>query len=884
MAGAAYAQNSFLGGEVCKNVQGRFDTREYRTYMNVCLNGFPTETGSWTRRPGFAHLGLTRRATNARVIPFAVSGAQPITMELSDLFLRFWNGTQLVMTNDGVFVTNISTANPAVVTVSSAVNWTSANQVQFELPGTLCPSLQNRQPLITRIDSTHFSLQDDITGFNIDGSTLGWVAPATPVGVTRVQSVGTLYLSGTANSWANIRSVQTETTAVLLNGNLVTRVDVTATPNAFPLFTWTEAQFFDGPYLDPDGSTMTPNATSGTITLICSGFVNNGAGFTSADVGRMIRLFSEPVPWPGPGTGVGGNIVTFGGGYWIQQTDATTTPPGSIGSFAQPYLGEQDAALAALGVNFSQTATTSTPAWLPLTVAAAARWVWGTIASVVNSSTVTVASLQEGGGNSGETTLIAVTPINTWRLGAYGGPNGYPTCGVYHEGRLGLMGAIDNRFDASNSNNIFNFAPTLVDGTVLDSSAIDVTFNSVGVNPILWGVSDQQGIICGTQAAEWLIAPGVAGGILTPSSISARPITANGMAFIQPARTEHTIVAVHKFERKLLEYFPDVFSGRYTAPDLSANWKHLTQPYIKELTYQQELVPTVWMRMGDGTLKGMTYRRDNLMSSQGPSFNAGHRHVLGSGWSVQSIATGSNTAGTLDALTMVTYEAGKNFYHVEQLTDMFQEGTAKPLAWFVDAGIRPSSQRLTSVNNVPVFQLNGLFHLNGYTVSAFIGGLDAGDWPVANGTMNIPLQGDPLGLLTSQFINNGFATGGLAILVGFTYTSQGQLVRPATAQESGARNGPALGKVRRSHKAAVLFQDTFGVSLGTDFVNANAPCVFKSAGGSVNLTPFQSYSGVYKTTLKDIGTSFDSMLSWQITRPQPCTVVAYEGMLETQDE
>lgn len=882
MPNASYAQSSFLGGEVSKNMQGRFDTREYRTFLNVCFNGFPTETGSWTRRPGTRHLGTTRRDLNGRAIPFAFKAAQPIIMEFTDFHLRFWNGTQLVMTDDGVIVSDISTANPAVVRTATAHGWSTNNEVQFQLPGTLCPLLQNRQFLITVIDATHFSLQDDESGFSVDGATLGWAPPVSPVQVTRVLDVGTTY---TTADWQSIRSVQAETTAVLLNGKVPFRVD-TAPGSPFPTFTWNPVAFQDGPYLDPDlGSTMTPNAVSGTITFTCNTLVNDGLGFSSADVGRLVRFFSEPKPWAGAGTGVAGDIVSYGGGYWIQQVSATVTAPGSIGVFAAPAQGVQNPPLPTftssgppgLASAFAPSASSSTvistttaaPQWLPLTVAAAAGWRFGTIASVISPTQITVSNLAGP--------LVANTTINTWRLGVYGGPNGWPTCGTYKYGRLWLSGAIDNRVDASTSNDLYNFAPTLTDGTVLASSAIAAIFDAPDVNPIFWMKPIDSGIACGTQAGEWVLA--LAAGSNIPQ---VDRVTRNGCANIEPAYTENTLVVIQKFKRKLLEFFADVFSGKFSAPDLTKDWKHLTRPFVQEIAYQQELAPVVWSRLGDGTFVGMTYKRDSLMSSHGPAFAGGHRHALGSGWQVKSIATGSNDTGTLDALTMVTFDPATNIYHVEQLTDLFQEGSQKSKAWFLDSAVRPTSWQLTSIAGDPVFQLNGLWHLNGYTVMAFIGGLDCGDYVVNSGSIVIPLQGDPNGLLTSDFINDSFATGGIDMLVGFDVVSQGQIVRPIAAQESGARNGPALGKVRRSHLGSVLFQDAAGVSIGTDFTKLR-PCLFKSPGGSVSLTPFQMFSGVFKATVED-NNSFDSMPCWQVSRGNPCTVVALEAFLKTEDE
>src|SRR5581483_8420172 len=107
-----------------------------------------------------------------------------------------------------------------------------------------------------------------------------------------------------------------------------------------------------------------------------------------------------------------------------------------------------------------------------------------------------------------------------------------------------------------------NFAPTDQYGNVTAASAIDYTFNAPDANPIFWMIPDQQGIICGTKAGEWLVSAPTSGGI-SPLNITARRVTVIGSANIEPRRTEHTIIYVQKFLRKIVEYFADVFSGKF---------------------------------------------------------------------------------------------------------------------------------------------------------------------------------------------------------------------------------------------------------------------------------------------------------------------------------
>lgn len=484
--------------------------------------------------------------------------------------------------------------------------------------------------------------------------------------------------------------------------------------------------------------------------------------------------------------------------------------------------------------------------------------------------------------------------IRTWRLGVFSGTTGWPTCGTYHEGRLWLSGVVGNRIDSSRSNDLFNFAPTNTDGSVPVNSAISYTFDAPDVNPIYWMEPDLQGIICGTQAGEWLLHPPTAGP-MAPTNIAAQRVTKIGVANIEPRRTDHTTVFVQKFARRIMEYFADVFSGKFTAPDVSMTAKHLTAGYIDEIAYQQELAPIIWSRV-DGALRGCTYRRDSLMSSQGPTMAGWHRHVLGSDRTIESIVVGPSTDGNLDALAMVTNDTTSGIRHVEILTNIYEEGDALADAWYLDDAVVPASTTSSDVTPLPYggLTLNGLWHLNGKTVQVFAAGLDCGqrspgaetftDFVVSNGSLTVPYAdgvsaGPGAGLFTFDFAAAAVAAG--QIVVGFTYTSDGQIVRPNTPQESGARNGPAFGKKRRSQKYAILVEATAGLSIGTTFTGLY-PILFKDVTG-IALAAGQTYSGVYKDTLKD-DYSYDGMLCWRVTRPFPANVMAIGPSLHTQDE
>jgi hypothetical protein len=490
--------------------------------------------------------------------------------------------------------------------------------------------------------------------------------------------------------------------------------------------------------------------------------------------------------------------------------------------------------------------------------------------------------------------------IATWRLGAYSDTTGYPTCGCYDGGRLWLGGAIANRWDACYSNGIsgstINFAPTNQYGVVSASNAMSFTFNSDSVNPIFWMSPELQGILMGTQAGEWLVqAP--TNGPIAPNNVSGRRVTKIGCANVEPCRTEHTTIFVKRYGRKLMEYFADVYSGKYSAPNLADKAQHLTSPGVAQLAYTEAVNPILWAMDDVGGLVGVTYKRDSLSSAQGPAFYGWHHHTLGSARSVESICAGPSTDGNLDTLTMVTNDSATAIRHVEVLTDTPDELTTFANCWFLDDAVNPTSvsTTVTPSGGAPFggMTINGLWHLNGKTVQVFAGGLDCGDrgdlnvitdFTVSNGSVFVPfgdgISGGPgKGMFTQAF---ALALPLTQIVVGFTYNSDGQIVRLIAQADTGARNGPAMGAPSRTHRAALKLVNTTGLSFGGNF-DRLYPCIFMMNGASATkLGTLSLFSGTFYDQVRDDFTYEDS-LCWRVSRPYPATITAAGVNLRTED-
>jgi hypothetical protein len=614
------------------------------------------------------------------------------------------------------------------------------------------------------------------------------------------------------------------------------------------------------------GYTTTYVSTTGvfstlTLTASATGPINNGVGFVSTDVGRLIRLLSEPLPWFSASTYSAGDKVKFNNVYFFSLQ----------------------------GTNTNHQPDVSPTFWAIST--AIATWTWGTILTV-NSSVQVIVSI------GGADLLYPTIYMKIWRLGVYSNTTGWPTCGAYHEGRIWLAGALPNRFDASVTNQIaagnLNFAPTAADGTVAGNNAISYVFNSDDVNPIFWMIGTSNGLVAGTLNGEWLIAAPTSGPI-TPTNIVGRRTTTYGAANVEPVSTQLTISFVQRFNRKLLEHFPDALSGRYTAPNLAVNAKHLTVPGISEIRYQQELSPIIWNRLTSNAIVGATYERESLFSSQPAKFVGWHRHDLGSARTVESIAVGPSIDGSLDSLAMVTNDGTTR--HVEILQQIFDVNASITSGWLLDDAVTPSGGVITAAGVNSTLQFFGLWHLNGKKVTVSCGGVDVGDFTVSSGSVTVPIDHDVAGLFTSSYlvsISSATAYGAQGVpidgplgrltvpaVVGFTYTSQGQILRPDAADQTRSQLGPGLAKPRRLHQFGALLAGTQRIFFGTSFGKLHE-AQLKSPGGTQSLTLLQLFNGVYSSTVDDSwGT--ESMLCWQINRPYPACVVAVDGFLQTTD-
>ena len=271
----------------------------------------------------------------------------------------------------------------------------------------------------------------------------------------------------------------------------------------------------------------------------------------------------------------------------------------------------------------------------------------------------------------------------------------YPSVVTFFEQRL--------VFAASNNNPQtiwFSKSASYLDfttGTNADDALI-YTIAASQVNAIRF-LSATRILMIGTSGGEYVLTT-TNDGPITPTSTQIRKYSNYGTANVQPVQVADVTLFLQRGNRKVREfrYVGEVDTAGYQAPDMTILAEHITEGGITQFAYQQEPDSVIWAVRGDGTLLGMTYRRDEQVV-------AWHKHIIGGEYDggqavVESIATLPNET-TEDELYMVVKRTidGDTKRYVEKL-NVFEFGDQTTDAYFVDSGLEYSGSAVTSLSGL----------------------------------------------------------------------------------------------------------------------------------------------------------------------------------------
>lgn len=436
--------------------------------------------------------------------------------------------------------------------------------------------------------------------------------------------------------------------------------------------------FQDGPYFNVNATatTVTPSGNTGAITLTFSSAtgINDGAGFTNADIGRCVRLRQS--------------------GLWAWLIITGVTNSTTVSATVKPAV--QNGAWEALdGVAYQANHLYPTFA-----IVSNAGNLYQAITGGVSGASSAPASTSTTGIDDG--TVIwkyitnNITATTQWQLGKWSASNN-PGRVMFWQNRLCFAGAGEqvNAVECSVTGDFYNFAPTQADGTVTGINALSWVLDDDEVNAILWlapaGSAQAMQLGIGTTGGEQILQGATTGTALTPTSVQAYRETQFGsVPNVDTVRVGKSILFVNRPGRKLHEWTFQWQVNGYVGPDLAVLAEHITKGAdgsgIVQVAYQQNPHGILWFIRGDGQLIGLTYLRDQDVV-------AWHRHQLGGNYYggppiIESIACIPSPDLSYDELWLAVLRTinGVPTRTIEVMT-RFYEGLPLEQAWFVDCAL-----------------------------------------------------------------------------------------------------------------------------------------------------------------------------------------------------
>ncbi|MCZ4280009.1 hypothetical protein O4H49_04415 [Kiloniella laminariae] len=97
-------QASFVRGEITPRLHGREDTQLYQSGLAICENWIVLPHGGLTRRPGTRFVATAKHADKqCRLITFEYSTEDAYTIEVGDLYMRFYRDFGQIQKNDAPY-------------------------------------------------------------------------------------------------------------------------------------------------------------------------------------------------------------------------------------------------------------------------------------------------------------------------------------------------------------------------------------------------------------------------------------------------------------------------------------------------------------------------------------------------------------------------------------------------------------------------------------------------------------------------------------------------------------------------------------------------------------------------------------------------------------
>lgn len=279
---------SWNAGEWSPLLEGHINLDRFNSSSRLLRNMICLKQGPITRRGGTRFIKEVKdSADNTVLIPFQFNVDQEYQIEAGDQYFRFYTSRGAI-TETANNITGATAADPVVIT-SNGHGYSNGDEVFIENVGGMT-EINNKFFRVAGVTTNTFTLQD-VDGNDIDGS--GYTAYTSGGTAARVYEVASPITQANLLDGSGIPQFQYAQSADVLyisHGTYKTR-SLGRTSNT----NWSvnSMDFNDGPYLPVNDTTttLTLSGTSGSVTVTASSAtgINDGDGFQTTDVGRLIR-------------------------------------------------------------------------------------------------------------------------------------------------------------------------------------------------------------------------------------------------------------------------------------------------------------------------------------------------------------------------------------------------------------------------------------------------------------------------------------------------------------------------------------------------------------------------------------------------------------------
>lgn len=800
MPKAVHLQSSFSSGELSPYMKGRTTLAQYANGCQTLQNMVVLPQGGVAKRPGTEFIKEVKTsAKTTTLIPFVIGSDQSYILEFGEYYVRFYrNGGALLSTaaiTNGTFTTDLT-------------GWTDGDTgtgVSSQTGGVMRLNGGASGVAIRTQAVTYVGVGTYVLSFTNATNTCTYRVGST--------SGGTEWVSGTSSNGANAISFTTTTAGTIYvqfrnaNNN---DADVDAVSLSAPVYE------LETPYKSTEVEALQYAVSKDTMYIAHPNYAL-----------RKLRRFGAS-QW---------DIVTADlvDGPYFSKTHKTY---GGVGSGYTMGLSNTTGSVTVTtsGAVFASTDVGRAIRFRPST---SAEWGELTITGYTDSQHVTA---------SVEKVQSATTANTEWKLGAFSGTTGYPSCVAFHEQRLVLANTSAQPqtiwFSRSGDIEIFQPDNDSYKDEVDSTSAMTYTVASKDSNDIVW-LSSRNTLLIGTTGVIFAAKASSLDEAITPTNISIKPAVKNASYQAMPIETTSATLFIHNHQRKVMELSYSVEQDSMVSVDLSILADHLGEGKFKRIVRQEEPYNILWAIKDDGSLAGLTYLRDQQVVGW-------HSHIIGgTDVDVKAIAV---IPGTKESeLWMIVSRTinGATKQYVERLTQFFRDDVLAVDAFFLDCGDTYTGAAATTIT--------GLDHLEGETVKAY-----------ANGYVGVVDAAVASGEITLQQSTT-------KVHVGLPYTA----ILKNMPIELQAQNGTIQGSLVRAWKAFIRFHRSALARVGYSTTEADIIENFGDdyiMGGAIPL-----FSGVKEVPFNH-GPELELSTYVEQDQPAPLTVLVVGTKLLIDDD